>query len=216
MIRKELYDDKMRKAFLFVGQRVTNEAANVIYDEIKDGYQDRDFINAIEDVMQSDSYKITGPTLVRRLNLHKSERIEREHNERKEEERQAIIRVWDESGFDEICQNHKCGSCDKTRCDEMARATIAHIKDILFFEPDITLSTEEQIEQKKVYRMARREVLIKDFPGAGFEKEFPRQDYISLAESQGKKSYYPTRKLTVVEQPKPRADIDADFPEERL
>ena len=206
MIRKELYDDKMRRAFLFVGQRVTNEAVNVIYDEIKDGYQDRDFINAIEDVMSSDSYKITGPSLQRRLNLHKTERIEREHNAKKEQERQEIMRLWDNNSFPDICQNHKCGSCDRVRCDEIAKATIAYVKEILFFEPDAGLSIEEQIEQKRVYREAKKEKLKRDFPGIGFEKSFPRQDYVT-------RNAGPVMK-TWKEKPKHRADIDDDFVEE--
>jgi hypothetical protein len=176
----------------------------VIYDEIKDGYQDRDFINAIEDVMSSDSYKITGPSLQRRLNLHKTERIEREHNAKKEQERQEIIKLWDNNSFPDICQNHKCGSCDRVRCDEIARATISYIKEILFFEPEAGLSIEEQIEQKRVYREAKKERLIRDFPGIGFEKSFPRQDYVANV----------TMAKTWKEKPKHRADIDDDFVEE--
>jgi hypothetical protein len=205
MISKVLYDERMRKAFLFVGQRVTNEAVNIIYDEIKDGYTNRDFEQAIEDIMASDSYKITGPTIVRRLNLHRSDRFDREYAASKEKERQESIKIWNEGGFNDICQNHRCGSCDKVRCDEIARATISYMKDILAFEPDITLSAKEQIEQKRVYREVKKEKLIRDFPGAGVEKSYPRKTEISLDELQGRTT---TRRYAV-------ADIDDEFVKEQ-
>jgi len=210
MIRRELFNEKMRAAFLFVGQKVTNEAAEVIYDEIKQGYTEKDFLNMIEDLKAAEVLRITGPVIVKRLNHYRSERIEREAEEDRKKHEQDAINFWNRQ-YDGSCDNHKCYSCDRVRCDDMARATIAYIKEILSFEPDITLSTTEQREQKRVYREARKELLIKNFPGAGFEKSYPRQDWITLDELQGRKP----KTMKQIEQPKQRADIDPDFPEER-
>jgi len=215
MISKELYNDRMRKAIMFTGHNLKKEAVDVIYDEVAKNYTNRDFENAITDIMELETYRLNGISLVKRLNWHRSNRMEQESRDRQEREREEVIKIWHEGSFAEVCQTHKCGSCDKVRCDEIARAAIAYMKDILAFEPDIRLTPEEQREQKILYRELKKEKLIRDFPGAGFERSYPKKEGIYLDELQGKKPSSITRQFSVVEKLKSRADIDNDFPEER-
>ena len=185
MISRELYNEKMTKAILFTGQNLKSQAVDVIYDEIKANYTNKDFEAAIEDVMESEGLRLNGVSLTKRLNYHRSWRFEKEAIEAKRREEENTSKFWNQE-FRMGCINHKCYFCDRIRCDDIAKATIVYMKDVLSFEPDIGLSPADQVKQKQAYRAKKRQQLMIDFPGAGFENEYRPNKDITLDELQGR------------------------------
>ncbi|MDD4108829.1 MAG: hypothetical protein PHH93_08930, partial [Prolixibacteraceae bacterium] len=78
MIARQLFDDLMTKAGLFTGQNMKKAASDVIYDEIKANYTNGDFKEAISDIMELEQFRFNGPSIVKRLNYHRSVRCEKE------------------------------------------------------------------------------------------------------------------------------------------
>jgi aspartate/glutamate racemase len=193
MISKELYEEKMRKAILFTGHNLKKEAVDVIYDEVKTNYTNRDFQSAIDDIMELEMYRLSGQALVKRLNYHRALRMEREAQDRKDKDDRQVKALWDTDKLDEICTHHKCFSCNRLhiRCDDIAKATIEGIKASFLG----LISHADMMES-----------LSKQFPGAGFEKTWQlgsNRPYVTMEELRtGKLVDLNRPKLTIVEKQK--------------
>lgn len=154
MISQELFLKKIGEAILLTGSNMKQSAQNLIYDRIAKNYTNIDFVNAIEDVTESDTLKLSYPLLVRRLNYHRTVRREEEAEKANAKEEEEAKRFWNTEGLTDDCTSRKCFSCDRRRCDTMAKASIDGMASM--FRGEISL----------VDLLGK---LSKEFPGAGFE-----------------------------------------------
>jgi len=154
MISQELYLKKIGEAILLTGSNMKQSAQNLIYDRICKNYTNADFISAIEDVTESDTLKLSYPLLVRRLNYHRMVRREEEEEKANAKEEEEAKQFWNTEGITDDCTSRKCFSCDRRRCDTMARASIDGMA--AMFRGEISL-------------VDLLDKLSKEFPGAGFE-----------------------------------------------
>lgn len=174
MISRETYIQRMGEAILLTNSNLKRPAQDLIYDRICKSYTNADFLNAIEEVSESDTFKISYPVLVKRLNHHRAVRHEMEAKEAQEKELEEAKKFWDNDGPTEECVTRRCGSCDKHRCGTMAKASVAGME--AMFKGEISLKD----------LLAK---LADDFPGAGFEGPVDLQEWKAWkAQRSGKKT----------------------------
>jgi len=98
MINYELFKSKIKTVLLLCGKTPSKTQMDVIYERIKNEYQEKDFISACNDdeLIEAWSERVSYPALKRILDKHLSNRIEREEQERKRKEKQEIEKMMED------------------------------------------------------------------------------------------------------------------------
>ena len=158
MITRDFYEAKMREAIALLDSRISKKTVDLIYEKIKDNFENEDFAKAIVDITESDN--LSYPFLLKLLRQYSSVRLEQEEKERKKKEEEETRQFWKANYHyikEGIC-NRKCYECPVQLCDLIANRSIDGIKAILTKE-----KTLEQVNTE----------LAKEFPGVGFETGNP-------------------------------------------
>lgn len=99
MIKSDLFMQKIKKASLLTGFPVEVEVAQALFDELKTE-QEKDFLLALKDLSYSGD-RINLANILKHLNKHKTDRIEREAQVQKKEEEETAISLLKQEGIPE-------------------------------------------------------------------------------------------------------------------
>lgn len=156
MITKELYQLRIGDACLLLnGKLFDRKHEALIYDKLKNYYEDSDLESAIEKLING-ADKINYSTLRSALDYESAIRRENEERRRSETEAEEAKEFWRRNYRDikeGIC-NRKCKECIAVYCDLIAKESFEAIKNIL--NKNVTI---EQVANE----------LSNKFIGAGFE-----------------------------------------------
>lgn len=158
MIKKDFYEAKMREAIALLDSRISKKTIDLIYEKIKDNFENEDLSKAIDDVITADN--ISFPFILKLLRQYSSVRLEQEALEEKRREELETRQFWKANfGYikEGIC-NRKCYECHVKFCDIIANKSIECIKTIINKEKTLSQVNAE---------------LAKEFRGVGFEADIP-------------------------------------------
>lgn len=118
MINKDFYTKKMAEAQILIGRQLPKETVALIYQKIKNDYDDMEFDKAIYTASQEGD--ISFHNLVRWLNYYKEIRLEALEKKEKEKEKQEIKKLLKEEIVD--CKyGRRCNSCPVQYCSILAK-----------------------------------------------------------------------------------------------
>jgi hypothetical protein len=92
MISREKFKNKMEEARDLLGSTMKLSAFDAMYDRIKDNYIDKDFIQAIDAVVENGE-KLIYPVLVKSLNTYKDRRMEAQRRDEKRQRSREMARL---------------------------------------------------------------------------------------------------------------------------
>lgn len=156
MIDKEYYNEMMTNAVLLMGVAMSPKRSNLIYERIKNSYDNADIDAALNDIAEGEG-RFTFDLLMRKLNYYRSIRIDELMQRKKRKEEAEVRDFWKRAGSSiGECGGGKCGKCSVKFCDAITHAAQSAIINI--------------IDGKVNYGAAMQQLAAR-FQGAGFEGE---------------------------------------------
>jgi len=156
MISKDYFENKIREAINLLDSKISKKTVELIYEKIKDDFEDEDLKKAIDIATETDN--LNYPFLLKIMRESAMERQRRQYMEQKRREEEESYRFWREQrkGIRQTSCNRICYLCQVKYCDLVAQRAIEGIKRILTGE-------------EKVTEVNKR--LATEFKGIGFEDE---------------------------------------------
>jgi hypothetical protein len=157
MITRSVYETKIKEAIDILNLRISKRTVDLIYEKIKDNFENDDLLKAIDDAAETNN--LSYPFLLKKLREYCSIRVEQNALKERRKEELETKQFWKTNIYyitENIC-NKKCYECRIQVCDLIAKKSVTGIKAILLKNKTVAQVNAE---------------MAKEFVGIGFEQLF--------------------------------------------